>query len=218
MNSVPKWARGVLKDHDFERLSKAVHKAESLTTGEFVVCVVRRSSGVGHTAYAAALFIFAVLLMASSLTTKFGYYGNPLGAWLLEAGIAAILGYFAGQATLVQRLFTFVHERQLLVYRRACLEFHQNHLEKTKGATGVLLFVSLMERQAVVLADKSIATKLAPAVWESVLKKILEGVKHGDLGEGLAGALELSSGIVAPHFPCKGKNKNELSDRLIIKE
>jgi putative membrane protein len=207
-----------MKNNGFERVAQAVRKAEARTTGEFVVCVVRRSSGVAQASAIAALVIFSTLLMISNLTADFGNYSHPLAGWFFEAGLAVLLGHFAGRNETVQRLFLPKHERQLLVQRRARLEFHQNHLEKTKGATGVLIFVSLMERQAVVLADRSIASRLAPEAWESVLKKILTGVKQGDLSAGLVQALELSADLVAPHFPRKGKNKNELSDRLIIKE
>lgn len=218
MESLPKWARGVLKNHDPERVSKAVHKAEARCAGEFVVCVARRSSSVAQSGTVAALVLFAIFLMASSLWGKTGDYGSPLMVWLLAAGLAALLGHFVGQHPFIQRLLSFPHERSLFVHRRAELEFHQNHLEKTSGATGVLIFISLMERQAVLLADKSIASKLPEEAWEPVLKKILLGVKQGDLGAGLVAALDASAALVASHFPRKVNEKNQLSDRLLIKE
>ena len=218
MKPLASWAKAALKESDLNSVRKAVHAAESRTSGEFVVCVVRCSSGVGHTALLIALMIFAACIAANFSLMPLGDYGWHIKVWLLEALAAGLLGHFLGGIAAFQRWATPKHEREMMVHRRAELEFHRNKLEKTKAGTGILLFISLMERKAVVLADKSIAAKVPARAWNGVLEQILSGAKRGELGAGLVQALQHSADIVAPHFPRKRGKKNELSDRMIVKE
>jgi putative membrane protein len=131
-------------------------------------------------------------------------------------GAMAAAIYCSGQPW-VRRLLTSERALARGVETRALVEFYQAGLEKTDGSTGVLIFVSLAEHQAVVLADRGIASKLSPNVWESVIQDISSFARGGRLGLGLQKAVEQVGSILAEYFPSSGNNPNELKDQLIIK-
>jgi putative membrane protein len=98
------------------------------------------------------------------------------------------------------------------------LEFHAAGLDRTAGATGVLLFVSAAERRAVVLADKTVAEHLSPDAWSGVIDELLRGLRRGDLGQGFVDAILHCGKIIAPLVPPRAGKSNELADALIIKD
>jgi putative membrane protein len=84
--------------------------------------------------------------------------------------------------------------------------------------TGILLFLSLEERKAIVLADEGIAAQLSPSIWDDVIQLILQGAKQNQLTKGFVEAILKCGELLKSYFPLEGENKNELSDRLIIRE
>ena len=51
------------------------------------------------------------------------------------------------------------------MHRRAVELFRAGCELKTRGRTGILIYLSLGERRAEILADKAIADKVEPEVW-----------------------------------------------------
>ncbi len=213
MEAVPKFARHWIGEEGLRRVEAAVRAAESSSRGEFVPVVVHRSSGEAHVALSAGLCLLAAALAWHALTYTEHWY-----QFLAEAAGAALAGALLSRLDWVDRLFTPLSDRQTLCFRRARLEFYQHRLEKTKGSTGVLIFVSLADRQAFVLADKSIASKVPASAWEDVVALVIAGIKSGDLAGGLEKGIQKAGEIVRPHFPRRGRNSNELSNRLVVKE
>jgi putative membrane protein len=86
---------------------------------------------------------------------------------------------------------------------------------KTVGRTGVLLYLSMLEHRAEIVADEAIASKVAPEVWGDAMVALLDHVKAGNPGQGVAAAVAQMGVVLAEHFPKGSKNPNELPDRLI---
>jgi putative membrane protein len=86
---------------------------------------------------------------------------------------------------------------------------------KTLGRTGILLYVSLKEHRADIVADEAIAAKVAPAVWGDAMEALIEQVRAGKPGAGMAEAVRQMGVVLAEHFPKGDDNPNELPDRLI---
>jgi putative membrane protein len=101
---------------------------------------------------------------------------------------------------------------------RAEIEFYELGLSETEARTGVLLFVSLMEHRAVVLADQGIAEKLDSEIWNGVVDQMVAGVKRADFAGGMCAGIERCGALLAPHFPAAAENANELRDHLVIKD
>jgi len=218
MQERPGWARHVLGDDGAERIETAIAEAESHTSGEIVPILVRRSSTVGHV----SLVGFTLLLLGmflidlpAILADLGGPYWIWLGAcWLLAGGLALGLQ----RLDIVQRLLTPRLDQMQQVNLRAQIEFYELGISQTRDRTGILLFVSLMEHRAVVLADHSIAEKLDADVWQELVDLMIRGVKRGDLAAGMTEAVQRCGELLSAHFPIAENDTNELRDHLIVKE
>jgi putative membrane protein len=96
-------------------------------------------------------------------------------------------------------------------------QFWAQRLNKTKERTGVLIFVSLAERYAEIIADAGINEKVTPEVWENAVSALTAGIRQGRVGDGLVAAIAQCGAVLAEHFPLPdgSVNPNELPDKLI---
>ena len=86
---------------------------------------------------------------------------------------------------------------------------------KTLGRTGVLLYLSLKEHRADIVADEAIAAKVSADVWGDAMDALIERVRAGQPGAGMAAAVTQMGVVLSEHFPRGSENPNELPDRLI---
>ncbi len=219
VKDIPKWLATYLNLAGAGRIEKAVARAETSTSGEIVPLLVRRSTSVALVPLSTALF---TALLAFAIEHSLGLLSSPhlLQTWLWIAVLLCVsmLGFLLGHLPWVQRLLLPHGELKSSAEQRALLEFYQARLNKTDGGTGILLFVSLLEHQAFVLADEGIAKHCQPAVFEGVVKALIEGAKAKDLASGYEKAIALCTEILTPYFPLKTGDVNELKDYLRIKE
>jgi putative membrane protein len=101
------------------------------------------------------------------------------------------------------------------VHARALTCFRVGAESRTTGHTGILIYVSLAERRAEIIADQAIASKVAPEVWGDAMAALLSGIRAGAAGDGMVSAVEQVGKVLAQHFPRADDDINELPDRLI---
>ena len=102
------------------------------------------------------------------------------------------------------------------VLARAREQFLAKNLHQTRERTGVLIFVSLGERMAEIIADEGIAAKLEPGAWAPAMQALTEGLKQGRPVEGFTRAIDLCAVILA-RFPADAAdNPNELPDAVVV--
>lgn len=218
MSELPRWARSVLGARGAAQIEAAIVEAESKTCGEIVPMVVRRSSTIGHVP-ALALCLLLLVVLLPDLPGLQAELGGPALAWLiLDFPLAAAAALALSRLSSVQRLLTPRPDQMRQVDLRAQVEFHELGLRRTKARTGILLLVSIMERRAVVLADRGIAQKLDQEIWLEVIQLMVDGVKRRDLASGMASAVRRCGELLAPHFPVAVDDVNELRDHLVVKE
>jgi putative membrane protein len=212
-----KWAQRLIKEGDSSKVSAAVAKAEKQTSGEIVPIIVRRSSTIGHVPFLLTLILLVALLVfeVPQLPVFARYNLN----WILffVALFCFLISIPLSKSIWVQRMLVSQTDQKFQVEERALLEFYQTGIVNTKARTGILLFLSVMERKAVVLADEAIAQKLPPETWTEICQVMVQGVKKGETAEGLTQAIEICGQVLAKHFPAQELNPNELKDHLIIK-
>lgn len=213
------WIKSYLNDDSFQKIEKKIKEAESKTSGELVPVIVRKSSTVGHVPVI-LLFLFALLFFVFD-----GDYWQmeffDLPHWLLiviDFLILAILVRLLSPLPFVERLLTSKIDQRMQVEQRAINEFHQLNIKDTKDSTGILIFVSLMEHQAVVLGDEAIAKKLRPETWQEVVDRLIQGIKEKDMAKGFCEAIDMSGELLSEHFPIQPDDTNELKNHLVIKE
>lgn len=216
-----KWLKGWLSDGDFARIENSVKIAERATCAEIVPMIVHSSSPTGHVPY--LLFLLALTVLWTLLPYLAPWVetmapGVPFE--ILELAAAAVAGAFTWlfkENDFLIRVLTPRGDRAANAMRRAQLEFYQSNIKLTEDKTGVLIFVSLREHQAVVLADKSIADKFSPETWSKILGDLIAHLKKGDLTGGMCTAIEEAGEILTQAFPIAHRDVNELPDHLVIK-
>ena len=85
----------------------------------------------------------------------------------------------------------------------------------TKNRTGVLIFVSLAERYARIIADEGIAQKVHSSEWQTAIDVLLIHMRAGRVAQGFVAAIERCSAVLAAHAPPDG-SVNALPDRLYV--
>lgn len=215
---------------DHVLVTTAVADAERHTSGEIVTIVADLSDhyeDIGM-AWASAVALFALffymlfpdfyLRLIDRLTGgwEHEYAAREYLALLLVALGLKWLGTWLIMKWLPLRLaLTPKHIKMARVRARAVTMFKVGTEAKTVGRTGVLLYLSMKEHRAEIVADDEIANLVEPEVWGDAMVALLNRVKEGQPGEGMAEAVRQMGIVLAQHFPKGSENPNELPDRLI---
>ena len=101
------------------------------------------------------------------------------------------------------------------VRRRAIALFRAAAESRTVGRTAVLIYLSLAEHRAEIVADSAIAAQVSPETWGEAMAAMLIHIRAGDLAEGMIAAVGKVGAVLAEHFPRAENDRNELPDRLI---
>lgn len=209
-----------LTDAEQQRISQAVRQAELVTKGEIVPMIVPASARYREAGYRTGLML-ALLSLALLLTIEiywlpWGWHAGNAG-WLLLAVVASYgFGQWLGRIPRVIRLVTSRERLAHKVALRAEQAFYKHGLHQTQGRTGVLIFVSLLERRVQVLADKGINDHVPAGTWDGVVGGIVEGIKTGQATDAICAAIATCGTLLAQVSPAgSGDNPNELSDSLI---
>ena len=215
---------------DHALVTAAVTKAERSSDGEIVTIVSEKSDSyhdVGlHYAVLAMLLVPALLaaLPQSVIDWATGLFLGWDGTLTRVALMVFLFVKLAAVFLIVRYVLAYMPLRMALtpsstktrrVRRRAIELFRVGAERRTVGRTGVLLYLSLREHRAEIVADEAIVGKVAPELWGEAMADLIEEVKAGRPGSGMAKAVERIGGVLAEHFPRSAADQNELPDRLI---
>jgi len=207
-------ATEVLGEAERAELATEIARAEQDTIGEVVVVVLERSDRHPGAEWMAGslVLICGSVLLASQLP-----WDMPALFFLCQLGMGA-LGFIA--ARLVpgfKRAFISEGRADEMAREQALQEFYAHGLHRTQAATGVLLFVSLLERRVIVLGDEGIDARVGAAEWEATDSAILEGIRAGSLKRGLAAGIRRSAEVLAEHFPGEATDRDEVPNHVIVR-
>jgi putative membrane protein len=219
-----------LSADDHKRVSDAVAAAESRTAGEIVTVVADRSDGYSDIAFAwAALVSFTALaLFALFPNCVLGRLEWLAGGWNHEWTDRELLGIATGLAVLTfLAAWTLLHWQRLRfalvpapiktarALGRAIDLFKVGAERRTHGRTGILIYLSMREHRAEIVADEAIASKVTPETWGEAMAAMLVHIRQGRCADGMIAAVEKVGAVLAEHFPRAEDDQNELPDRLI---
>ena len=221
---------GWINEADHKRVSEAVAVAEAHTAGEIVTVVADRSDGYSDIALAWA--VLAAFLALGLFAVFPGFFLGKLewliGGWNHEWTDREILGIASALAVVkfvaVWAILHWLPLRFFLIpppiktaraLGRAIDLFKVGAERRTTGRTGVLIYLSLLEHRAEIVADEAIHSKVEPEVWGEAMAALVEGVKAGRPGDGMAEAVTKVGAVLAQCLPRRAADTNELPDRLI---
>jgi putative membrane protein len=209
-------AERILSDADHRRIADAIRRAEESTSGEIYCVLARRSDSYF---FPSAFFAAAMILLAMGVAGFLieGSWIDPPHHVLPLSGIAAFASAILVLA-LVPRLRILMVPRHLR-YRRASAnavgQFLGRNIHRTADRTGVLIFVSLEERYAEVVADAGVNAVVTQESWNALVGALVEAASRDALADGFVAAVEAAGRVLAAHFPPERGQQNELSDHLV---
>ncbi len=219
-----------MSDADHMLVTQAVSDAEEHTAGEIVTIVTDRSDSYHDIAllWASALSFLTLAIVAMIPDFFLGWVDRLRGGWGHEftAGeyaamlfilmtIAWLAIYMVMKWTPLRMLLTPKPIKIRRVQEHAMQLFKVGAESRTAGHTGILIFLSMREHRAEIIADAAIAATVSPAIWGDAMLALIDHVRKGAPGEGMAAAVKQVGAVLIEHFPKTGDNPNELPDRLI---
>ena len=205
----------IVSEADHARVTAAIRDAETRTSGEVFAVLARASDGYFFVCgfFAGAWIIFGGLLVAA-VPGLFGLSVEPFTLLaMMGLAYAALLLLFA----FVPRVRMWVVPASVARRRaeaNAARQFLAHGISQTQGRTGVLIFVSLAEHHAEVIADSGIDAVVDSEVWLAAVDALTEHAAQGEVTQGFLEAIRLCGDVLAEHFPPDGVVQGELDDRL----
>ncbi len=191
-----------------ETLAGCVGEIEKNTKAELVIVVQARS-----TRYAQADFLFGALLAFAGLLfllfspVEFSPYWVAIDVVLLF-----VLGaYLSSRSNSIRRLLTTNKFRSEAVRTKAASMFYEAGVANTTAELGVLVYVSLLERQLELIADRGVLKAVPALEWNRRMFELHEAGRRPEPATILKALGDLG-GLLAKHLPATGDNPNELPD------
>jgi putative membrane protein len=213
---------------DQAKVAAAIRAAEATTDGEINAIVAPASDSyadvVLHWSLLLGLLPLALaaawphlLHDAAAMLVRWGEPSLQLMLTMLAVGCVAafLIGRLLFGIPATRMLLTPDATKERRVRRRAIMLFRAGTEQRTASKTGVLLYLSLAEHHAEIVADAAIHAKAPEAAWGEAMAVLVEALRDGRPGDGIAAAVERIGAVLAEHFPFTGTDPNEMPDRLI---
>ncbi|WP_374527958.1 TPM domain-containing protein [Novosphingobium sp.] len=219
-----------MSEAERDAVSKAVGAAEEKSAGEIVTILTEISDSYHDVAlfWSAAVAFLAIGALALAPDFYLGLIDRVTGEWetawhpgklmalALTVGVVKFITMWLLQLWRPLRLLLVpAPVKHARVRARAVTCFKVGAERRTHGRTGILIYLSLGEHRAEIVADEAIASKVAPEVWGDAMAAMLAHLRYNRIGDGLVAAVEKVGAVLAQHFPRAEDDKNELPDRLI---
>lgn len=221
-----KRASQLFNDEQTTLINQAVAEAESRTSAE-IVPVVATASGrydrpedmVGLW-FALALTAAAYMLVPNARETS-DSWGQPSGLWKLLIMMSCIVcGFIAGavlgaRVAWMRRLCTPRGQMIDEVQSRAKSVFFDNRIGRTAGGAGLLLYVSLYERRAAIIADETIGDRIGQAALDQLRDELTAALRKGDITAAMSESIASTGQRMGEVLPRAEDDENELPNSLV---
>jgi putative membrane protein len=194
-----------------EKIKQAVAEAERDTTGEIAVKVVEASDRYRDAEMLGSVLLSGLFGLVASLLL------NHITVWFY---IPATFILFFPCLYLFKKAphlkLALVSHRDALheVSEEAIHSFYERGLHRTQHGTGILIFISLLERKVRILGDKGINDKVDSHFWSSLVAELTKGMGEGKALDALCSVIEKCGAELGRHFPGR-HDTNEIDDDVI---
>ena len=196
---------------DRERISAAIHQAEIRTSGEIVCILARASSG----AIALPIFIASALALAVPwllvATTAWSVNRILLLQILAFCVLSVLLCLPRVRVAMIPRV-----ARRAVAHQAAMQQFVARGISRKRDRTGILIFVSLAERYARIIADEGITARVPQAEWQAAIDALTAHMRDDRIADGFVAAIDACGNTLARHFPRTEASRDELRDRIYV--
>ncbi len=190
---------------------EAIKTIEGGSAAEIVVAVRRHSAPWTH----AHLAVGVVFAIAAHVYMILG--AEPFSDVAILAGpivVGLIAGLASTQVQAVERWLTPPAMRRRTVLAAARATFVERGVRRTTGGTGILVYVSTVERHAELVADDGVLSAVDADEWRAACAKVAAAVGKG--GVATAWALADLAPLLSKALPRSHDDVNELPDDLHV--
>ena len=219
-----------IDEQDFALVEAAVIAAEARTDGEIATIVSERSDNYNDVPliWAALTALLAMAIYAAFPDFYLGLLDRATGGWhlwtmrewLTILVIATAIKFLAVRYIIawwpLRMFFTPDKTKTRRVRRRAIALFKASTEKRTRTRTGVLIYLSMAEHHAEIVADEAIVAKVAPEAWGAAMAQLVDHLSEGRTGQGMAAAVTAVGDILSAHFPHSGDDPDEMPNRMIV--
>ncbi len=194
-----------------KRIGDAISAAESKTSGEILAVVADHSDSYLY------MPVLVASLVALLVPWPFIYFTWHPVQWIYLIQLLVFAAIVAALLLGNNRLwFVPASVKRMNAHRRAMEQFVVQNLHTTEGHTGIMIFVSLAEHYAEIVADKAIHAKVPEGTWQVIVDQLTKDLANDEPAKGFITAIESCGAHLAKHFPPGSRNANELPNHLIV--
>jgi putative membrane protein len=198
----------ILTREEHGRVAAAIRSAEERTSGE-IICVLTRGS---DSYFYPAAFALAVAMLVASLVAALIVDGLWVTVPLWQFAAVQIVALASALAVLWLWPAAVRFRR---AHRNARTQFLARNIHVTENRTGVLIFLSLAEHYAEIVADQGINAHVSQDKWDAIVADLVVHAAKGQIAAGFEGAIAAAGALLANAFPPDDGNANELDDHLV---
>ena len=193
-------------------IRQAVIDAEKDTTGEIAVKVVEASDRYRDAEILGSVLLSGLFALVASLLL------NHVTIWFYIP-VTFILffpcWYLFRKAPHLKLALVSQQDAIHEVREEAIHAFYERGLHRTRHGTGILIYISLLERKVWILGDSGINEKINPDFWGSLVTELTEGIRHGKPLDALCSVIAKCGAELGKHFPGRHDDTNEIDDDVI---
>ena len=205
-------------EQDKNQIAQAIQRLEKESSGEIVPYFVYRSDGYAEGKwYSATLFAFLGLILCAFLSYA---WLLPSALTFLEIPVIILVVMLVGLGTALlipefNLLFIGKQRIEEMVMLKAREAFLMEEVFNTRDRTGILIYVSQLERKVMIIGDTGISKKVGQAEWEEIVRGLVQSIGSHNLTLGMVNAIDACKQLLLTHgFNVRPDDTNELGDEL----
>ena len=200
-----------LSQTDRDRIAASIQAAERTTSGEIVVLVAARAGAYRSVALLIALLCGLVVPWPLILATQWSAASIALAQAVIVLGALLATLHPAARLALVPRTI-----RRDRAHDAAMREFASRGVTRTRGRTGILIYLAVAEGHAEIVADSAIAERVPVETWSGVIGHLLDALRRNQATDGLVATVAGVGAILAAELPGRADDTDELPNRVIV--
>lgn len=199
-----------------DEITAAIRNAEQTTSGEIFAILARQSDNYLINSF----FIWTIGIFSCSIILVFVFHWSwhdiPLHYFAITILFCHLIGLFYLSIIPKLRLaITPTRVKNYICHKNAIKQFLAQNVHRTEKRTEILLFISLAERYAEIIADTKISEKVPLQTWNEIVASMIEKARQNDLTGAYIVAIKKSGNILSEYFPAKEYIANELPDHIV---
>lgn len=190
-----------------ERITAAIRDVETRTSGEIVCVLAEQSSDSG----ALPILLAAILALATPWLLM-AFTGLSVTTILTIQVVVFLLAAFLLCLPAVRVALIPRRARRAMAFRVAAEQFYTRGISRKPERSGILIFVSLAEHYARIIADDGIAARVPQSHWQQAVDTLVAHVRDGRVADGFIAAIGQCATVLVEHYPDAESGPHELPD------